>query len=124
MPLASCLYTISQNISREGYDLLLNTDAIKQSRNQRGWTQQHLADACDVSLRTIQRVEKTGAASNETTAALAAVFELQQKTLKIIPEVIADELQPVNLFRRNLGLLVATLFGAIVGGLIMYFIIQ
>ncbi len=47
-----------------------------------GLTQQHLADACAVSLRTIQRVEKEGMASSETVLALCSVLEVERKTIE------------------------------------------
>jgi DNA-binding XRE family transcriptional regulator len=59
----------------------LNPNTIKELRHKHNWTQQLLADACDVSLRTIQRVEKEGAASKETTMSLCAVFEVRQGEL-------------------------------------------
>lgn len=59
----------------------LNPNTIKALRKKHNWTQQLLADACDVSLRTIQRVEKEGAASKETTMSLCAVFEVRQGEL-------------------------------------------
>lgn len=59
----------------------LNPTTVKSLRHTFDWTQQQLADACDVSLRTIQRVEKEGAASKETTMALCAVFEVRQGQL-------------------------------------------
>ncbi|MFT6285233.1 MAG: DNA-binding XRE family transcriptional regulator [Arenicella sp.] len=59
----------------------LNPNTIKTLRQTHNWTQQLLADACDVSLRTIQRVEKEGAASKETTMSLCAVFEVRQGEL-------------------------------------------
>jgi len=104
--------------------LLLHTTVIKRSRHQNGWTQQHLADACGVSLRTIQRVEKNGAASNETMLALASVFELAQSALRVIPDVNVEELQPVNLAKYQWGLLLASLTGASVGALITFFVTQ
>ncbi|MGS2719251.1 helix-turn-helix transcriptional regulator [Paraglaciecola aestuariivivens] len=59
----------------------LNPQTVKALRLQQNWTQQVLADACDVSLRTIQRVEKEGLASKETTMSLCAVFEVRQGEL-------------------------------------------
>lgn len=59
----------------------LNPNTVKALRQQHSWTQQHLADACDVSLRTIERVEKEGTASKETTMSLCAVFEVRQGEL-------------------------------------------
>jgi DNA-binding XRE family transcriptional regulator len=54
---------------------------IRKLREERGWTQEHLAAVAAVSLRTIQRVESDGAASLETRAALAAVFGLTPLSL-------------------------------------------
>ena len=31
----------------------IDSSTIKNLRTQRSWTQQHLADACDISLRTV-----------------------------------------------------------------------
>jgi len=59
----------------------LNPLRVKTLRDQRNWTQHHLADACAVSLRTIQRIEKEGLASKQTTMSLCAVFEVTQGDL-------------------------------------------
>jgi transcriptional regulator with XRE-family HTH domain len=59
----------------------LNPKTVKTLRQTLNWTQQQLADACDLSLRTIQRVEKEGTASKETTMALCAVLEVRQGEL-------------------------------------------
>lgn len=62
----------------------MQVDAAKviDLRNKRGWTQQHLADACAVSLRTIQRVEKEGIASQETVSALCSVYEIERQVIE------------------------------------------
>jgi DNA-binding XRE family transcriptional regulator len=65
----------------------LNPKTIKNLRLQQDWSQQTLADACDVSLRTIQRVEKEGAASKETTMSLCAVFEVSRGELIKLEEI-------------------------------------
>ena len=61
--------------------MLLNTDMIKQQRQQRGWTQEHVAALCDISVRTVQRAEKTGIASMETTQSLAVAFSVEDVSL-------------------------------------------
>lgn len=60
--------------------MLLASSKIKSMRLDKGWTQQDLAEFCDVSVRTVQRVEKDGIASLETTLALASVFEVDKAT--------------------------------------------
>ena len=54
---------------------------VKQRRNDKGWTQQQLADLCALNIRTVQRLEKTGVASMETVCALARVFEIEVRAL-------------------------------------------
>ena len=61
----------------------IRADIVRRERQQRGWTQQHLADAAGCSLRTVQRIEKLGVASNESVSALCAVFELERGDLLV-----------------------------------------
>jgi len=67
---------------------------LRQSKN---WTQQHLAEVCSLSLRTIQRVEKDGVASNETVGAYAAIFELQASELLITVDQFDNAHRGANL---------------------------
>ncbi|WP_206483231.1 helix-turn-helix transcriptional regulator [Thalassotalea sp. G2M2-11] len=62
-------------------NLQLDIEAIKRFRSQKNWTQQQLADICDVSLRTIQRIEKTGISSIETLSALCSAFNTDKSNL-------------------------------------------
>ncbi len=57
-------------------ELNLKRNKIKHQRKNRGWSQQHLAEVSGLSLRTIQRAEKSHQASNETISALSSVFEI------------------------------------------------
>lgn len=56
--------------------MIVNSEKLKRMRHQKNWTQQQLADQCNLSLRTIQRVEKDGVASSDTVSAYCAVFEV------------------------------------------------
>jgi transcriptional regulator with XRE-family HTH domain len=49
---------------------------IKELRTKRAWSQEELAIASDVSVRTVQRVEKGEPASPDTLKALANAFEV------------------------------------------------
>lgn len=96
----------------------VNASLIKSHRTNRGFTQQHLADACAISLRTIQRVERYGTASSETLMSLSAVFDVPSQLLIINnkePETTTNN-QP------NLLLLisVAIIFGCIIGTALTY----
>lgn len=77
----------------------VNASLVKQLRTEKSWTQQHLADACGISLRTVQRVERYGTASNETLMALSAVFEVTQVEIQE-PEVLA-QVMPVDKMKNK-----------------------
>jgi transcriptional regulator with XRE-family HTH domain len=62
-------------------EMVINKEKLISEKNKRAWTQGHLAEVCGVSLRTIQRIEKTGIASHDTIKALASVFELSIEEL-------------------------------------------
>jgi transcriptional regulator with XRE-family HTH domain len=98
----------------------VNAKKIKALRKSKGWTQQHLADACAISLRTVQRVERYGNASQETVLSLAAVFEISQIDI-VVPE------EPIELLvssekSQHKQLLAAGLFGAIFGAFVMFMV--
>jgi len=63
-------------------DMQIDSHRIKLLREQRAWSQSHLAEVADLSLRTIQRIEKHGVASYESARALAAIFELTLADIK------------------------------------------
>jgi len=54
---------------------------IRKLRIEKGWSQETLAEISDLSVRTIQRIERGGNASLESLSALAAVFEVDIATL-------------------------------------------
>ena len=84
----------------------IRAETVRRQRQQRGWTQQHLADAADCSLRTVQRIEKQGVASNESVSALCAVFELERSAL-----LVDDPASPEDPQARRVEWLVAAAAG-------------
>jgi len=59
----------------------LNYKKIKSLREKHCWSQDELASISGLSIRTIQRVEKTGNSSLETMKALASVFKVDPLSL-------------------------------------------
>jgi len=100
----------------------INSNIIKDLRQEKGWTQQHFADAAGLSLRTIQRVERDGSAAKETVLAICATLEIQPKQLSIIPVVDPSQLQETNIYKQLLPIVGALLLGALGGGLITYWV--
>ena len=102
----------------------VNAITIKNLRTDRSWTQQHLADACAISLRTVQRVERYGNASKETVMSLAAVFEVEQSNF-VVPDEPVEVVKQVVEFGKNKDrkLIMTTLIiGMMLGANMMFFI--
>jgi transcriptional regulator with XRE-family HTH domain len=82
-------------------DMKVDPSYIKAQRARRAWSQEHLAEVSGLGLRTIQRIEKTGAASYESARSLAAVFEIDVVELRakepvaVEPRRISVSLRPV-----------------------------
>lgn len=62
-------------------NMKIKSGQIKKLRQDRLWSQLQLAEACDLGLRTVQRLERDGSASLESVRALASVFELPPEDL-------------------------------------------
>jgi transcriptional regulator with XRE-family HTH domain len=56
--------------------------SVRKLRLDKGWSQEQLAELCDISVRTIQRIERGQKPSLETLKALASVFEINISDLK------------------------------------------
>ncbi|WP_297734107.1 XRE family transcriptional regulator [uncultured Maricaulis sp.] len=80
---------------------------IKRWREERQWSQEHLADLAGIGLRTIQRIENGEAGSRETLMALAAAFNVDTMALCIDPETeVSDRLRAKNR-RARAGILLS-----------------
>jgi len=75
-------------------DMQIDANRIRTERERRAWSQEHLAEVAGLSLRTVQRIESSGAASFETTRALAAVFEIDVATLRVAAPTPTRDLRP------------------------------
>lgn len=95
----------------------LCVDKIKKLRQDNGWSQDLLATASGLSLRTIQRVEKEGNASAETQLALAATFNVSPKELFVISSTPDVNWKWRNIMQTSIGLTV------IVGAIVMLVIL-
>lgn len=59
----------------------VNVEKIRGWRDDRCWSQEHLAEVAGVSPRTIQRLENGDSVSRETVLALAAAFDVPASAL-------------------------------------------
>ena len=63
----------------------INGEAVRALREQKSWSQEHLANASGLSARTVQRVEMENVASAETRLALAAALDVPVTVLMSAP---------------------------------------
>ncbi len=63
----------------------INGAAVRALREQKSWSQEHLASAAGLSVRTVQRVEVENIASAETRLALAAALGIPVADLMPAP---------------------------------------
>src|SRR5690606_10548343 len=59
----------------------INAELVVKLRKERSWSQEELAIASGLNLRTIQRIEKDGSASLQSRKALAAAFGIDSRDL-------------------------------------------
>ncbi|MDY6982695.1 MAG: helix-turn-helix domain-containing protein [Pseudomonadota bacterium] len=78
----------------------IDTTLLKQERNRRAWSQDHLACVAGIGLRTLQRIESSGSASNESIASIATAFGMT------VAEFVKDGIKPAGNFAivRTLGM--------------------
>lgn len=62
-------------------EMKINSAALRHLRTKKLWSQQELAIATGLSLRTVQRMESEGSASMESVKALAATLEVGTEQL-------------------------------------------
>jgi len=88
---------------------------LVDSQKLKALPQQHLAEVCDLSMRTIQRVEKDGVASNETVSAYASIFELDVSELLISADRFEGRERTAAMPPLMIGVLILCSFAAGVG---------
>lgn len=62
----------------------VDPEYIVSLRNTKSWSQEELANASGLNLRTIQRIERQGAISLQSKKSLAAVFEIDISELDYV----------------------------------------
>ena len=92
-------------------DMKIDSSYIKAQRARRAWSQEHLAEVTGLGLRTIQRIETTGAASYESARSLAAVFEMDVAELRVTPPVVVEPKRVSLSMRQVLGVVGALVTG-------------
>jgi transcriptional regulator with XRE-family HTH domain len=69
-------------------EMKLDPQKIRQLREERSWTQEHLATVAGLSLRTVQRIEREGNGSSDSRLSLAAAFGVDLAAISDTPVAI------------------------------------
>jgi transcriptional regulator with XRE-family HTH domain len=77
----------------------INSALVLQLRKARSWSQEELATAAGLNLRTVQRIENEASASLQSKKALASVFNIDIKALETRepPTMIKHEYKTLNI---------------------------
>ena len=76
---------------------------VQRLRGERAWSQDQLAGASELSLRTVQRVENGKGASPETLQSLAAAFGVKPNILTSCQNGNSRAAKDKNAFKVNLS---------------------
>lgn len=84
----------SMNLLLSSDNMKIDTQVLRRLREERSWTQEHLAAVSGVSLRTVQRIEREGNASAESRLSLAAALGVD---VGVLSEVVEPQPSPSSL---------------------------
>jgi transcriptional regulator with XRE-family HTH domain len=101
-------------------EMKIDPQKIRQLREARGWSQEHLAEVAGLSARTVQRIEAEGNASPESRMAIAAALEVAAAELALPPAPPAT----VATDKRSGWRRHAVAFLLVCGGLLLFDIIR
>lgn len=96
-------------------EIRMNAQIIKKLREDRAWSQEHLAAVAGVSLRTIQRVESESKASPETRLALASAFGVDVAQLAEDSALAVPQAEGRMSWRQYRALRLVLLLGFLIG---------
>jgi len=85
----------------------IDTDKIRRWREERFWSQEHLAELAGIAPRTVQRIESGETASRDSIMALAAAFNVDARALTIDPEQEKSNASLQKLEKTSAGLRLA-----------------
>jgi transcriptional regulator with XRE-family HTH domain len=93
------------------HDMKISPSIVRRQRADRGWSQEQLATASGLSLRTVQRIEAQGIASMSSVISLAATFGIPVVDLQERHSVSRGHAAAPRYHALVLGLAVVTLAG-------------
>jgi transcriptional regulator with XRE-family HTH domain len=89
--------------------VILDSEKLKQIRRDKGWSQDLLAKASGLSLRTIQRIEADAQASSESVLAIASALELSPVVLRAASNELSFNMTRKTIVHSLFGLMIISL---------------
>jgi transcriptional regulator with XRE-family HTH domain len=77
-------------------EMQLDVQKLKKLRESKAWSQSYLADVSGISLRTIQRIEKSGVSSQESAKSICSAYDILITDI-IVNETIQADVEPTFL---------------------------
>lgn len=103
----------------------VDSDKIRLWRKERLWSQEQVAEKAGISLRTVQRIENSGAASHDSAALLADVFEADVNDFLVDENGQIEKAANLQASKASLGLRMSFgihLVGFVIG-MVTFFVI-
>lgn len=91
------------------HEMKISSSTVRRLRTERGWSQEQLAIASGLSLRTVQRVEAEGVASMSTAVGLAVTYAVRLIELQEEQRVPTDQKPAFDHGALFLGLAIITI---------------
>ena len=82
-------------------EMKLDKAKLKQLRESKAWSQSHFAEISGLSLRTIQRIEKSGIAAPESVKSICATFGISIDELSVVEEHQKEVVSAFSGLRRH-----------------------
>ncbi|MBU1439487.1 MAG: helix-turn-helix domain-containing protein [Gammaproteobacteria bacterium] len=89
--------------------MILNSQKLKQIRQDKGWSQDLLAKSSGLSLRTIQRIESDAQASSESLLAIASALELSPALLRASSNELSFNITRKTIIHSLIGFMIIAL---------------
>jgi len=78
-------------------EMQLDVEKLKKLRSSKAWSQSYLADVSGISMRTIQRIEKSGVASQESAKSICSAYDI------VVTDIIVNDTVEIEVDRTFLG---------------------
>lgn len=101
-------------------EMQVNSQLIRAEREQRAWSQSHLASVSGLGLRTIQRIEGKGRASYESAGAIAAAFSMTVAELQASHALPAWQMRGTEWFSAKRARISLAVAGLLVVAAVVY----